>query len=363
MASQLVFAKQCNHTTAGFLINDLCMRGNMINIPVNKRQRPYMVVTGILLMSFWFSAFSHGAQNSYPVRPIRMIVPFSPGGGTDTVARILAPKMTENMGQTWVVDNRPAAGGNIGMEMAANAQPDGYTVLMGVNAPLTTNPTLYPKLPFSVMRDLQPVTKLTSAMHIVVTHPSVQASTLTDFVKILKSAPGKFNYASAGSGSTIHMAAEMFKYKVGVDLVHVAYKGGGPAALAVLSGEVMALFGSVASTVSHVKAGKLRAYAVTGVKRARAVPDVPTMAESGYPDFDVSTWFALLVPAKTPRPVVMQIYDAALKSVNVPELQEAFRRQGFEVETSANPEEIAAVIRNETAAWAKVIKAAGIKLD
>ena len=303
------------------------------------------------------------AQPDYPARPVRLIVPFAPGGGTDAVARVIAPRFTSQTGQSWIVDNRPAAGGNVGMEMAATAQPDGYTVLLGVNAPLTTNVTLYPNLAYNVMRDFQPITKITSAMHMVVVHPSVTAGTLSEFIAVAKKNPGRLNYASAGSGSTIHMAAEMFKYRVGIDLVHVAYKGGGPAALAVLGGEVQVLFGSLASTVAHVRAGKLKAFAVTGLKRASAVPDVPTVAESGYPGFEVATWFALLVPAKTPAVVVKRIYDETLRITKIPEVQEAFARQGFEAETSASYGELTNIIKEETATWAKVIKAAGIKLE
>ncbi|MBI4191812.1 MAG: tripartite tricarboxylate transporter substrate binding protein [Betaproteobacteria bacterium] len=329
----------------------------------NIQQQLRTVLAGLSLMLSGLSTPAHAAQADYPARPIRLIVPFSPGGGSDVIARILAPKLTDSMGQTWVVDNRPAAGGNIGMEMVATAQPDGYTVLQGVNAPLTVNPTLYPKLPFSVMRDLQPITKLTSAMHIVVVHPSVQASTLTEFIALARREPGKLNYASAGAGSTIHMAAEMFKYKIGVDLVHVPYKGGGPASLAVLTGEVQVLFGSLASTLSYVKSGKLKAFAVTGAKRSSAAPNIPTVAESGYPGFEVATWFALLVPAKTPRPIVMRLYEEALRVVKQLDIKEALGRQGMEVETSTRPEELAALMKTETAAWAKVIKAASIKLD
>ena len=302
------------------------------------------------------------APDDYPARPIRLLVPFPPGGGADALARIVTPKLTDSMRQTWVVDNRGGAGGNIATEVVVTAQPDGYSVLLGFNTALVVNPLLY-KLPFNVMRDLQPITKLASAQYILVLHPSVPAATLKDFIALAKSAPNKLNYSSAGVGSPLHLAAEMFKLRAGVDLVHVPYKGGGPAAAAVLGGEVQVLFGSVASTLPQVKAGKLKALAVTGLKRSAVAPNLPTLAESGFPGFDVSSWYSLLVPAKTPRAIVKRLYDEAVRAVNLPEVQEAFGRQGLDAETSRSPEEFAAQMKAETAAWQKVIKTAGIHAD
>ena len=235
-------------------------------------------------------------------------------------------------------------------------------MLLGFNTALVVNPLLY-KLPFNVMRDLQPITKLASAQYILVLHPSVPAATLKDFIALAKSAPNKLNYSSAGVGSPLHLAAEMFKLRAGVDLVHVPYKGGAPAAAAVLGGEVQVLFGSVASTLPQVKAGKLKALAVTGLKRSAVVPNLPTLAESGFPGFDVSSWYSLLVPAKTPRAIVKRLYDEAVRAVNLPEVQEAFGRQGLDAETSRSPEEFAAQMKAETAAWQNVIKTAGIHAD
>jgi len=305
---------------------------------------------------------AQNAPNDYPTRPIRLLVPFPPGGGADALARIMTPKLTESMHQTWVVDNRGGAGGNLATEVVVTAQPDGYSVLLGFSTTLVVNPLLY-KLPFDVMRDLQPITKLASAQYILVLHPSVPAATLKDFIALAKSAPNKLNYSSAGVGSPLHLAAEMFKLRAGVDLVHVPYKGGGPAAAAVLGGEVQVLFGSVASTLPQVKAGKLKALAVTGLKRSAVAPNLPTLAESGFPGFDVSSWYSLLVPAKTPRAIVKRLFDEAVRAVNLPDVHEAFGRQGLEVETSRSPEEFAAQMKAETAAWQKVIKTAGIHAD
>ena len=320
-------------------------------------------LAGCGLIAAALSAPAQAAQTDYPARPIRWLIPFPPGGGADTLARIVSPKLTESMGQTWVVDNRGGAGGNLATEIAAAAQPDGYSVLLGFNTALVVNPTLYPALPFNVLRNLAPITKLASAQYLLVVHPSVQAATLKDFIALAKAAPGKLNYSSAGVGSPLHLAAEMFKIRAGVDLVHVPYKGGGPAAAALLGGEVQVLFGSVASTLPHVKAGKLKAFAVTGPTRAAVAPQLPTIAEAGFPGYEVTSWYSLLAPAKTPRPIVKRIYDEAQRAVKLPEVQEALGRQGLDVELSASPEEFAAQIKAETAAWAQVIKSAGIRAD
>ncbi|MBC7779777.1 MAG: tripartite tricarboxylate transporter substrate binding protein [Proteobacteria bacterium] len=303
------------------------------------------------------------AADSYPVRPIRLVVPFPPGGGADTAGRILVAKLGESTGQSWVVDNRGGAAGNIATEIVTSAAPDGYTVLLGFATALTVNPTLYPKLPFNVQRDLQPVTKFASAQYVLVVHPTVKATTIQEFIALAKSAPGKLNYSSAGVGSPLHLAAEMFKFRSGVAIVNVAYKGGGPAAAALLGGEVQVLFGSVPATLPSVRAGKMRALAATGLKRLAIAPELPTIAESGFPGFDVTSWYSMLVPARTPKAVVARIFDETLKAVRPADVVEALGKQGLEVETSASPEAFAAEIRAETAAWAKVIKAANIRAE
>ena len=242
------------------------------------------------------ASIAHGAD-SYPIRPSRLLVPFAPGGGADALARIITPKLHEALGQPWVVDNRGGAAGNLAAETVARAAPDGYTVFLGFGTVLTVNPSLY-KLPYSVEKDLQPVTTLATAQYILVLHPSVPAGTLKEFIAVAKQKPGAFNYASAGVGSPLHLAAELFKKRAGINMVHLAYKGGGPAAAAVLGGEAQVLFGSVASSMPQVKAGRLKALATTGLKRSKVAPELPTIAESGFPGFDVSSWYALLVPGK-----------------------------------------------------------------
>jgi tripartite-type tricarboxylate transporter receptor subunit TctC len=294
-----------------------------------------------------------------PPRPIRLLIPFAPGGGADTLARIITPSLTESMGQTWVVDNRGGAAGNLAAELTANAIPDGHTVFMGFNTVLTVNPSLY-KLSYSVEKNLLPLTLLATAQYILVVNPAVRANSVAELVALAKAKPNSLNYASAGVGSPLHLAAELFKKRAGVDMVHVAYKGGGPAATAVLSGEAQLLFGSVASALPQVKAGRLRALATTGAKRARVAPDLPTMAESGYPGFDVSSWYALLVPSATPDRIAANIREHAVQTMQNAEVQQAMARQGLEAETST-PEELRVRIREETAVWAAVIKQAGIK--
>jgi len=301
------------------------------------------------------------AEPAYPVRPVRLLVPFAPGGGADTLARIMAPRLHDALGQAWVVDNRGGAAGNLAAETVARAAPDGHTVFLGFNTVLTVNPSLY-KLPFDVERDFQPVTLLATAQYILVVHASVPVATLKDFIALARQKPGAFNYASAGVGSPLHLAAELFSKRTGIRMVHIAYKGGGPAAAAVLAGETQVLFGSVASSLPHVKAGRLKALAATGAKRSRVAPDLPTIAESGFAGFDVSSWYAFLLPARTSNAIVKRLHDSAVRVLALPEVQEAMARQGLEPETST-PQALAERIRSESAVWAAVIKEAGIKAD
>ncbi len=304
---------------------------------------------------------AYGAEPGYPVRPVRLLVPFAPGGGADALSRIVTPKLSDFMGQQWVVDNRGGAAGNIAADTVAKAAPDGHTVFMGFSTVLTVNPSLY-KLPYSVEKDLQPVSMLATAQYILVVHSSVPAGTLKEFVALARQKAGGFNYASAGVGSPLHLAGELFKKRAGIEMTHLAYKGGGPAAAAVLAGEAQVIFGSIASSLPHVKTGRLKALATTGTQRSKVAPDLPTVAELGFPGFDVSSWYALLVPARTPMAVVNRIRDDALKALQLPDVQVAMGRQGLDAETST-PQQLAARMRAETATWADVIRDAGIKAE
>jgi tripartite-type tricarboxylate transporter receptor subunit TctC len=301
------------------------------------------------------------AETGYPTRPIRMLVPFAPGGGADTLARIMAPRLSEAMGQHWVVDNRSGAGGSIAAETVARAAPDGHTVFMGFSTVLTVNPTLY-KLSFDMEKDLQPATLLATAQYLLVVHPSVPAASVKELISYAKQKPRALNYASAGVGSPLHLAGELLKARAGIDMVHVPYKGGGPAAAAVLAGEAQLIFGSVASSLPHVKAGKLRGLATTGARRSAVAPDLPTMIEAGFPGFEVTTWYAFMVPSGTPEAIVSHIRREAIRTVKAAEVEQAMARQGLEVETST-PRELADRIRAERRTWAELIKSAGIRAE
>lgn len=314
-----------------------------------------------LLCSFAAVVAPARAADSYPSRPIRMLVPFAPGGGADTLARIVTPKLHESMGQAWVVDNRGGAAGNLAAEIVARAAPDGYTTFLGFSTVLTVNPNLY-KLPFSMERDLQPVMLLAASQYILVLHASVPASSLKEFIAAAKAKPGGYNYASAGVGSPLHLAAELFQKRAGISMAHIAYKGGGPAAASVLGAETQVIFGSVASSMPHVKAGRLKALATTGARRSKVAPELPTIAEQGFPGFDVSSWYGLLLPARTPAHLVERLRSEMNRTIGLPDVQQAMSRQGLEPETGT-PQELAARIKSEMAIWGQVIKEAGIKAE
>ena len=303
----------------------------------------------------------HAAEPPYPTRPVRILIGFPPGGGVDALARVLGPKLSDAMGQSWVIENRPGAAGNIAAEIAAHATPDGHTTLMALNTQLTVNPSLY-KMNFSVEKELAPVMKIVRAEHIVVLHPSVPAKTLKELIALAKQKPRSLNYASAGVGSSLHMAAELLKKRTGMDMVHVAYKGAGPAVQAMLSGEAQVLCGTVVSTTALLSAGKLRAIASLGSRRSKVLPDIPTVAESGYPGFEADAWYGMLVPRGTPASVVTRIRNEILKAMQMQDVQTALGRLGLDGETTTSAE-LAALIKSESAMYASLIREAGIKAE
>ena len=304
---------------------------------------------------------AQAAETPYPNRPIRVVVATASGGGLDAVTRIVAPKLTDSMGQTWVVDNRAGASGNIGAEIVARANADGHTVLTSTSTLLTVNPALY-RMPFSIEKDLQPITVLATGAQVIVVHPSVAAKTLAELIALAKQKPGVLNYASAGQGTAIHLGAELLKSRAGIDITQVRYKGGGPAAVAVLGGEVQVLVGTVASTIAFIQAGRLRALAATGATRSRLMPDLPTVAESGYPGFDAGLWFAMSVPAATPKTIAERIHRETLKALRDNDVQTAMARQGLEPHPGS-PADLAARIRKETDIWAALTKTLGIRAE
>jgi tripartite-type tricarboxylate transporter receptor subunit TctC len=304
---------------------------------------------------------AHAADSSYPTRPVRLVVPFAPGGGADATARIFAPRLSEAMGQNWIVDNRTGAGGNVASEIVARATPDGHTVLLVLDTQLTANPSLY-DLPFNVAKDLQPVVILAATDQIVVVHPDVPARTLKEFVALAKQKPGQLRHGSGGVGSSNHLAAELLKKVSGIDIVHVPYKGAGPSLTGVLAGEIQMNVSSPASTLTFIKAGRLRALARTGANRSKSMPELPTVAESGYPGFQVLQWYGLVVPGATPKSIVARIRDASLEAVKKPDVVTAMDRLGLEPEIITLAE-LVVRIKNETAMWAGIIKEAGIRLQ
>ena len=293
----------------------------------------------------------------YPSKPIRMIVPYPPGGGTDVVARIVNEKLSPELGQAIVIDNKGGAGGSVGTEIASKAPPDGYTILLTLSSH-TINPKLFPKLGYDVERDFIPISLAASIPQILVANPSVPASNMQELVALLKANPGKFNYASVGIGSPGHIAGELFKLKTGVQMTHVPYKGGGPAVTDTIGGQVQLLFVSMPAALSFVKAGRLKPLAVASAKRSASAPDVPTIAEGGL-DVVVESWYGMLVPGKTPAPIVARLNAAMVKVLAMPDVKEKLFAQGAEA-VSNSPAEFEAIIRDELGKWEYVIREAKI---
>ena len=296
----------------------------------------------------------------WPERPIRMLVGFAPGGGTDATARAIAPKLTELLGQQVIVDNRPGATGNIATDIAAKSTPDGYTILMGTIAALAINPSLYEKLPFDPIKDLLPVTRAVDSTNVLVLHPSVPAKSVKELIALAK---GKsLNCGSSGVGGAGHLALELFNLQTGTKIVHVPYKGGGPAMIDLLGGNIQLIFATAASAVGHIKSGKIRALAVTTLKRSALVPDLPTVAETGLPGFEANNWYGVLVPAKTSRAIVMRLNKDVSTALLTPDVKEILFKQGLDA-APESPEAFGAYIKSELAKWAKVVKASGLKAD
>lgn len=304
-------------------------------------------------------AWSAQAQAPYPVKPIRFLVGFPPGGTNDIVARLLAPKMSEILGQSVVVENRGGANTAIASDIAAHAAPDGYAIML--NAPgHATNPSLM-KLPFDSVKDFAFITIAAESQNLLVVHPSFPPRTVKELIAVSKKyPPGTINYGSSGTGTTVHLSAELFQYMTGVKWTHIPYKGGGPAVVDLLAGQHVIYFGNVPTVIQHARAGRLRALAVTGPKRTPAAPDIPTVAESGVPGYEVTTFYGVSAPARTPRPIIDRLHDAIVRALATPELRERLQGQGADP-VGNTPEQYTAFMVNEIAKWAKVIKAAGIK--
>jgi tripartite-type tricarboxylate transporter receptor subunit TctC len=307
------------------------------------------------------TARSTGSGQAYPNKPIRLIVAFPPGGSTDIIARLVGQQLGERLEQQVIVDNRGGAGGTIGTEIAAKATPDGHTLTMGTTSTHVIAPAAYASVKYDPIRDFVPITLVASTPYLLVLHPSVQAKSLKEFVALVKSQPGKLNFASAGTGSTTQLAMEMLKTAAGIDIVHVPYSGNGPAGTAVMGGQVQALFGSMPAVLPHAKAGRVRAIAVGTAKRSSALPDVPTVAESGYPGFEVALWLGFFAPKGTPDAIVKKLYGELTAIAKSPEMKAQFERNGADPVTTTQAE-LGKLMKAELDKYSKVIKAAGVQL-
>ena len=299
------------------------------------------------------------AQSGYPTRTITMVVGFAPGGGTDTVARIVAKKVGEAVGQTVIVENKAGAGGTVAVHQVAKSAPDGYTIVLANVGSLTVAPYLIAKLPYDPLRDLAPITMAVEFPNVLVVQPSMPAKTLAEFVQLAKASPGKIGYGSSGIGGIGHLAGALLGIVADIDIVHVPYKGGGPAMQDLLGGQIPAMIATPPTALPHVKAGKIRALATTGAARAALMPDVPTVAESGYPGYEATNWYAYLAPAGTPKDVLARLERELVQALHAPDVREQLDRQGMEAKPGT-PEELTKTMERELATWGKVVKAAKI---
>ena len=307
-------------------------------------------------------ASSSAVAQEYPHKPLRLIVPFPPGGGNDILARAVGQRLSDIIGQQIIVDNRGGAGGLIGAELAAKAVPDGYTIFLASIGNLAFTPALHARLPYDPVRDFAPVTLLATSAFILVVNPSLPAKSVKDLIALAKAKPGALNYGSSGQGSSLHMTGEIFKLATGTDLVHVAYKGSAPALTDLMAGQVQIMFGTMPPTLPHVKTGKLRALGVSGARRTPAAPDVPTIAEAGVPGFEVLNWYGIVAPGKTPAAIVQRLNRDLRTALKSPQMTESLGMQGLEA-AADTPEKFGAFIKSEMAKYAKVVTAAGIRAE
>jgi tripartite-type tricarboxylate transporter receptor subunit TctC len=300
---------------------------------------------------------------AYPTRPVRVIVPFTPGGTTDIFARLVGEKLSQSLGQQFVIENRGGAGGNIGTDAVAKAEPDGYMLVMGTVGTHAINPSLYAKMPYNALTDFAPIAYVAGVPNLMVVSPKkVKATTVQEFIAEAKATPGKFTMASSGNGTSIHLSGELFKQMTGIEMPHVPYRGSGPAVNDLIGGQVDVMFDNLPSSIEHVRGGNLRALAVTSAKRSPAVPDKPTLAEAGLPQFEATSWFALFAPKDTPPEITNKLNQEVRKALETPELQKRFADLGGEIQPMS-PDELMAYVRSEHEKWAKVVKASGAKVD
>ncbi|HEX6157922.1 MAG TPA: tripartite tricarboxylate transporter substrate binding protein [Burkholderiales bacterium] len=301
------------------------------------------------------------AQN-YPAKPIRILIAQAPGSATDTISRVLANRLSEALGQPIVIEARPGAGGAVGTEAAARSAPDGYTLFMANNSTHGSNPALYPKLPYDAVNDFAPISMVASVPYVLVTEPSLPVNSVQELIALAKSRPGKINYASAGNGSTHQFCGELLKSSAGIDLVHIPYKGSPPGVTAVMAGEVSVMFANLTDIGAQIRAGRLKPLAVTTLKRAPLLPNVPTMVEAGVPDFEITSWFGLLAPAGTPAPILARLNAETIKVLAREDVRSTLGAQGLNV-ASSSPEQFTAHIKSEIERFTRIARAAGIKVE
>lgn len=302
------------------------------------------------------------AADTFPGKPVRWVVPFAPGGNADTLSRTVAQKITDTLGQQVVVDNRSGANGNIGMEIVARAIPDGHTVVLGYIANVAIMPSMVSKLPYDIVKDFAPISQLASSPNIFVAHPSVNARNFRELVVLAKSKPKSLSFASSGVASVGHLTGELINTLAGIDLQHVPYKGTGQSVIDLLAGQIPLLVGGMSSVMPHIKAGRLRALAVTSAQRSPAMPDVLTLAESGFPGLEATAWYGLHAPANTPRPIVMRLHGDIARALTLPDVKQRLEGLGYSL-VGSTPDAYAAYIKTEIVKWAKVVKASGAKAE
>ena len=323
------------------------------------KKRITIAVVGAVALAGISSA---AVSQSYPSKSIRLVVPWPPSGTVDILARPLSQKLTDKLGQSVVIDNRPGANSIVGSEIVARSSADGYTLLVDNVTGHASNATLYKKLPFSSLKDFAPIALIASAANVLVMHPSTAAQTVKDVVAGAKSQPGKLAYASFGTGSAAHLAGELFKSEANIDIVHVPYKGGAPALVDVMGGRVYMMFASLPSALGHIQGGKLRAIAIAGTKRARTLPNVPTSIESGFPGLDATTWYGAMFPAKTPTAIVNRISLEIGEAIKDPQMAQRFHAMGYEL-VGSTPQQLSQHLKEETIKWGKVVKQSGAQLE
>lgn len=318
-------------------------------------------ISGLIAVAVWVAGAAPAWAQQYPIRPIRLIVPFPPGGGTDTMARIIGPKLSDLLGQQVVPENRGGAGANIGAELAAKSPPDGYTLML---ATITNaiGASLYTRLNYDLVRDFATITQLATTPHIFVVHPSVPVKSVKEYIAFAKARPGQLTYSSSGNGSAAHLAGELFNSLTGVKSVHVPYKGGGPSMIALVGGEVSLCFATMPSAINYVRAGRLRGLAVTTAQRSPSAPELPTIAETGIAGYEAGSWYGLSAPAGTPKEIIGRLHAETIKVMALPDVKDRLFKAGFEVVTS-NPEQFAEFTRTEIQKWGKLVRAAGLKVD